>query len=535
VISIQTAMLVGLGFLLASLLAVLLTPAYRARTVRLTTNHVRAQLPTTEQELNADKDRIRADNALRVHKLETKLEQFKFSAARQLVEVSRRDGLINTLNGDLDSVKTDLEAAQNARNVLEQTIADRLPRVEQRLIEAKKLLFQRDREIASLTEDAGRTQRALVEAVQINTQQRAELERLHMVLDTRAAQNRDSLSDPTFDAELALRAEIEALRTRSHDQSSLIERLQGADREAAPEATLSAEPGAAGDLGPAVPEVVRLQRDLVRAETALKSIKDVASAGHADRSKAELELRNRDQKIEEQVQQIAGLEAALRAYQEESAGDRPNSIKDSKIAMKSRISSLTAQSEAQGEAIRKLRAEVAASNERLARQAQHFMEEMRRLGAGTLPASAQVRRPASNAVRRTLTQKITEAKPELAAASYGASWPMLVKSDATKPEPPAPADSASNAAASRQEPSPSKHKAVVVAPVTQLTPPADPAIADASGTAEVDAAHVPSDAAALDVNGATQAVAANDTDAPPRPAPLQRTRLLDRINDYGKG
>jgi hypothetical protein len=532
-ISIQTAMLVGLGFLIASLLAVLLTPAYRARTVRLTSDRVRASLPATEQELKADKDRIRADNALRIHRLETQLEQFKFGAARQMVEVNRRDGLINSLNGNLESIQSELEVALNARNVLEQTIADRLPKVEQRLLEAKKLLFQRDREIANLTDDASRTQRALVEAVQINAQQRAEIERLTMVLDTRGAQNRDGLADPTFDAELALRTEIEALRTRNRDQTSLIERLQGGASE--PASGTAAE-GAAAEVPATVPEVVRLQRDLVRAETALRALKDVASAGQAEQSQAETALRQRDQKIEEQAQQIASLTAALGVYLEEPASDRPNSIKDSKIAMKSRLSALQAQSEAQAETIRKLRAEAAATNERLARQAQHFMEEMRRLGAGTLPASAQVRRPVSSAVRRTLTQRITEAKPMLAAVLNGASRPVLVKSDAVKAE--------------VEKAEPVKGEAVKAEPVEPDTgkvelvksepdkaaadKPVQPTVVEVAESKSDSAAPAAND----DAEAAKSAAPAADAAAEPaaaRPAVAGRPRLLDRINDYGKG
>ena len=482
-ISIQTAMFVALGFLIASLLVVLLTPAYRARTVRLTAARVRASLPTTEGELRADKDRIRADNALRIHRLETQLDQYKFNAARQSVEVGRRDGQINALTSSLDTSHAEMEAALNARNVLEQTIADRLPKVEQRLMEAKKLLFQRDREIASLTQDAERTQRALVEAVQINTQQRSEIERLNMVLDTRAAQNRDGLADPTFDTELALRTEIEALRSRTRDQASVLERLQGS----AGDDTANSQ-----DDDPSVPEVVRLQRDLVRAETALKALKDVASAGHVDQSRYDTDVRQRDQKIEDQAQDIARQAAALAIYEAgpEAGGDRGLSIKDSKIAMKSKLSSLQVQTEAQAETIRKLRAEVAASNEKLARQAQHFMEEMRRLGAGTLPASAQPRRPASSAERRTLTQKISEAKPELANGVHAVNRPVLVKSEP------------------------------VASPVAKLEPPAN-----LSNGADVH-----------DITNIAETVAANvaTDDAAARPSVAARPRLMDRITDYGK-
>ena len=492
-ISIQTAMLVGLGFLIASFLVVLLTPAYRARTVRLTAERVRALLPTTEAELKADKDRIRADSALRVHRLETELDSLKFSAARQLVEVSRRDGLINSLTSDLDAARAELEAAQNARNVLEQTIADRLPRVEQRLLEAKKLLFQRDREIAGINQDAERTQRALVEAVQINAQQRSEIDRLNMIISTRAAQNRDGLSDPTFDAEIALRAEIEALHARTRDQASAIDNRAGNSAVPARDGEIAAADDAS------LPEVVRLQRALQRAESALKAMKDVAAAGRDDEARHEALLRQRDQQVEEQAQEIARLKGALAAFEDDNGDNRALSIKDSKIAMKSKLSSLQILADQQSETIRKLRAEVAATNERLARQAQHFMEEMRRLGVGTLPTSAQPRRPVSAAERRSLKQRISEAKPELAHGAHAVNRPVLVKSEPSV----APAAASTDAGPGRTNGTPLAHGANRQGDTRPLaeTPAAAPA---AEPKPEV------------------------------RPAVAGRPRLLDRITDYSK-
>lgn len=490
-------MFVGLGFLIASFLVVLITPAYRARTVRLTSERVRALLPATEAELRADKDRIRADSAIRIHRLESQLEQLKFDAARQMVEVGRRDGQISTLSGTLEELHGELEAAKNARGVLEQTIADRLPKVEQRLIEAKKLLFQRDREIAALNQDAERTQRALVEAVQINTQQKAEVERLVMVLETRAAQNRDGLADPTFDTELALRSEIEALRTRSRDQASLIERLQTGEAVAT----------ANSDAGEDVPEVVRLQRDLMRAESALKAMRDVASAGQVEQSRYDADVRTRDQKIEDQAQEIARLAAALAAFEQPAVGgEQAGSLRDSKIAMKAKLSSLQVQADQQGETIRKLRAEVAAANEKLARQAQHFMEEMRRLGAGTLPASTRERRPAAaKVVRRSLTERISEAKPELAAGLGAAVRPVLVKSDA-----------------------PAAVAAVVAAPQVVEEPSK---INGVNGREH----HMPeADQPSVAAAASPQPPEADAASTRPLAAPV-RSKLMDRIAEYGKG
>ena len=145
-------MLLALGFLVASLLGLLLASAFWGRAVRLTTARIKQSLPVSEQEIQADRDRLRAEYAVKVHKLETQLEQARLARARQLVELNRRDANISTLETGLGQLKAELEEHQNARHVLEQTIADRLPKVEARLAEAKRLLFNREREIAELQE-----------------------------------------------------------------------------------------------------------------------------------------------------------------------------------------------------------------------------------------------------------------------------------------------------------------------------------------------------------------------------------------------
>ena len=66
-------------------------------------------------------------------------------------------------------------------------------------------------------------------------------------------------------------------------------------------------------------------------------------------------------------------------------------MKNSKLALKARVGSAEAQAERQAATISRLRAELAATHERLARQAAHFMDEMRMhrwrhvagIGAGT--------------------------------------------------------------------------------------------------------------------------------------------------------
>ncbi len=104
-------------------------------------------------------------------------------------------------------------------------MADRLPKVEARLAEAKRLLFNRDREIAELTQGAKRHKLALEEASSINAQKAAQIDRLNIALTTRGARDRRA-GEVEAEGEGALRAEVEALRTKTREQAALIDRLQ---------------------------------------------------------------------------------------------------------------------------------------------------------------------------------------------------------------------------------------------------------------------------------------------------------------------
>ena len=162
-ITLYAAMLVTLGFLIAALIVVVLLPAYRHRIERFTTEVLKRTLPLTEAEIRADKDRLRADFAMELHKLETKVEAAGMSAARQSVEINRRDAKIQELTEAIADQKMSVDEHENARRVLEQAILDRLPKVEQRLAETRKLLATRDREIRELFATSAKQASALEE------------------------------------------------------------------------------------------------------------------------------------------------------------------------------------------------------------------------------------------------------------------------------------------------------------------------------------------------------------------------------------
>ena len=186
-ITIQSVLFLTLGFLVASLLWLLAAPSFWSRAVRLTTRRLRESMPLTDVEIRADKDRLRAEYALKIHQQQVALEEMKLASARQVIDLNRRDARINELEAEIDALTSSLEGAVNARAVLEQTVATRLPRIEERLIEAKSHLSDRDTEIANLTRMADRQARALKEAQAINDQLKRETQTLTTALEAAGA------------------------------------------------------------------------------------------------------------------------------------------------------------------------------------------------------------------------------------------------------------------------------------------------------------------------------------------------------------
>ena len=137
----------------------------------------------------------------------------------------------------------------------------------------------------------------------------------------------------------------------------------------------------------------RLRQDLSEAEAALSAARSAGgNEAEAIRAGMEREIRGLKARAEDQAGEIARLRAALSAF-EQFDGKSINSLGNSKIALKAKLGSAQAQADQQASTITRLRAELAAAHERLARQAAHFMGEMRRIGAGSVPTSGQARRP----------------------------------------------------------------------------------------------------------------------------------------------
>jgi hypothetical protein len=114
---IEPIMYMGIGFLFAALIAVAALPLVHARAVRLTTRRLQAALPQSMKEIQAGRDLLRAEFAMSMRRLEISLEQLKDKSTGQVVELSKRDDVINrlklqrySLNVEVVALKSQLDA-----------------------------------------------------------------------------------------------------------------------------------------------------------------------------------------------------------------------------------------------------------------------------------------------------------------------------------------------------------------------------------------------------------------------------------------
>ena len=181
--NIEQIMLIILGFLFASLIALLLGPAFWKRAVRLTTERISASTPITAAEMQADKDQLRADFAIKIRQFEIELDQAKLKTARQLIELSRKDTEISKFKNKLQTVSTELEEQKNANEVMRQTILTRVPQMEIQLQKAKEMLGERYQEITKLKSTIVQREGELGEAKSLEQMRQSEMKKLKSTLN----------------------------------------------------------------------------------------------------------------------------------------------------------------------------------------------------------------------------------------------------------------------------------------------------------------------------------------------------------------
>ena len=138
---IQSILFFTLGFLCAGFLALMVAPAIWRRAVALTRKRIEASVPLSLTDIQADKDRMRAEFAMSTRRLEMSIKAFRDKAAAQVIEINRNREELKRLAAERDDKNqslSELEAkAGELRAELRQR-EDQLQRLAERLAEAER-------------------------------------------------------------------------------------------------------------------------------------------------------------------------------------------------------------------------------------------------------------------------------------------------------------------------------------------------------------------------------------------------------------
>ncbi|MBS7553625.1 hypothetical protein KHC23_08180 [Ancylobacter dichloromethanicus] len=107
---IEAIMYSAIGFLTATLLALLLLPAVWRRAVRLTRKRIEGAIPVSIAEIQADKDEQRAIFAVGIRRLEMEVEKLQARAAAQYGDLVRQTETLRARQETIERLSTELDA-----------------------------------------------------------------------------------------------------------------------------------------------------------------------------------------------------------------------------------------------------------------------------------------------------------------------------------------------------------------------------------------------------------------------------------------
>jgi hypothetical protein len=317
---IEWFMFGALGFFLGCLLALMLAPPLWNRAVKLTTRKLEATMPMTLADIQADKDQLRAEFAIELRKVEVALDKSKEKAARELIEANKRRVQIQVLNNELGGLKGQLTESENANRVLQQTIKRRLPDLDARLKAAKKALTELETVNAELRNTVASQSEALKIARGTVHNQRADIDRLRMTLESGGgasgrgsakSDGRALAESQRLAAELSrVHEELDRAKTGAQENAFLRRELT---RLASQILTATRAQGMQGQPAAAMPQMAANYDETEMAEEAYPQEADWRDAHNGNGAAAEPEME------EEYVEEAVAVETVEMEYAEAEA------------------------------------------------------------------------------------------------------------------------------------------------------------------------------------------------------------------------
>lgn len=219
----------AIGFLVATVLALLLLPAVWRRAVRLTRKRIEAAIPVSVAEALADKDQQRAAFAVDLFRAEQETEKLRVRTSAQAGEVARQAEEVRTLRASLEQISARLETAESENAALtshrDSLVADLETRT-QELAEARTALSSTasrlDTTSTTLEATAAREEELKIEHVALTTLRDTLKERIGELDRHLSAANALLASERN-----SLRATSDNLTTEGRKSRELADQLSG--------------------------------------------------------------------------------------------------------------------------------------------------------------------------------------------------------------------------------------------------------------------------------------------------------------------
>ncbi|MGU9981656.1 hypothetical protein ACJ4V0_16595 [Phreatobacter sp. HK31-P] len=306
--TIETAMVFVLGFVVAALLSLALMGAVWRRAVRLTTRRVESAIPMSMAEIKAEKDQVRAEYALAIRRTEIEAERLREAANLQTIEIARRTETIRDLNAELDARAARIAGLEGAKASLEEALAESRATVAAKIEELARgaaHLAEREAAFEALT-------REHADKVAESDSQRVEI----VALRTQVDNQRNQIGQ--LSAELATaEGDLAAHRLSYAETSNLLtsERQRIADVQAA----LKREQEGAAELRA---EIAETRRALAETTTLLTAERRKASEQHAEIRTLQGKLATDEKRIAKLEREKAKLDTALAEQKEAATRER---------------------------------------------------------------------------------------------------------------------------------------------------------------------------------------------------------------------
>ncbi len=226
----EIIMLVALGFLVASLFALMLSPFLWRRAVRLTTRRIQGTTPLSMSDIQADKDQLRAEFAMSTRKLEMNVDNLKQRTNNQLLDISKHTSRISELTAELKE-KSDL-IVEHEDSVNE--YSNKLQRSEDEAHNLLKSFKEATVNLRQARDDEEDASRQSAEARTIVDEQKVEL----AALKTRLAAQEQSVFELTSERDIltkeasvasdrfrSLDSDLDALKLTADDRGNRLEKL----------------------------------------------------------------------------------------------------------------------------------------------------------------------------------------------------------------------------------------------------------------------------------------------------------------------